>query len=87
MSPLIWRIFDLVSVSGLAYQVQFLSVSCKGCVCTLASPASGFIYCCERPTPGDATLHVWIPSTVLVIAGSKNASENLFECSRVSSTE
>lgn len=85
MSPLIWRIFDLVSVPGLAYQVQFLCVSCKTCVC---------VYLCLLPLVSrivvsmwDVTSHVWILSTVLVIAGSKNASKSPSECSRLSNTE
>lgn len=38
MSPLIWRIFVLISVPGLADLVQFLSKSCKSCVCMLVCP-------------------------------------------------
>lgn len=81
MSPLIWRIFDLVSVPGLAYQVQFLSMSCQRCVLSL--------YSCLLPLVSHiavsvwhATWHVWILSLSLASLAAKmplRASLNVVE--------
>lgn len=56
MSPLIWRIFALISVPGLADPVQILGPA--GGVCArLLVPCLSF-HKMQWITPGDAALHV-----------------------------